>query len=288
MDAPPSPNSEFIDVWNQILVPKFLRFRSIVIGNLGAHGEVALRKHPAQPGERVLDVGCGFGDSSLELARMVGPGGSVLGIDGAEGFIELARKEAAAAGADNLRFELADAQTFAFEPAFNLCFSRFGTMFFQAPVAAMRNLGRALVPGGRLLMVVWRALDENAWVALPKRVVSKHLPPPPDDGRSCGPGPFSMADRDTVTDILRAAGFGAIEFERVDLDVSVGDGVREAIEFQMQLGPAGEIVREAGEQAEAKRALIEAELQAALAPYMTERGVVLGSSSWTVTARKLA
>jgi ubiquinone/menaquinone biosynthesis C-methylase UbiE len=283
VDAP--PNAEQIAVWNDVLAPRFTRFRWIMADAADAHGAVALAQHGPAPGQRVLDVGCGFGDSSRTLGERVGPAGEVLGLDCAGAFVAVARHEAA--GLAQVHFEVGDAQVFALEPRFDLVFSRFGTMFFTDPVAALRHLRGALRPGGRLLMLVWRRLDDNDWFAVPRRAARTFLPRPPDQAPRGGPGPFSMADADTVRDMLRAAGFDDVGFERVDRPVLVGASLDDAIEFQLELGPAGDIVRDAGAAGEAKRPLIAAELRRRLAPYLRADGaVVMPSSSWIVTARR--
>jgi SAM-dependent methyltransferase len=281
-----SPNADFIRTWNEILVPKFARFRHILVDGFRGHSEAAFTKHPVHAGERVLDVGCGFGDTTLELARSAGPRGSALGIDCCDAFLEYGRSDARAHGVENVRFAVADAQTERFESEFQLCFARFGTMFFQSPLAAMRNLKNALTPGGRLNMLVWRTIADNDWLALPKKSAQAHLPPPPDSGQSCGPGPFSMADPDTVRSILEGAGFANVELERIDVPVMVGVTVPEAIDFQLAIGPAGELVREAGELGVEKRPLIAADLSTLLEQHLTPAGVVMNSSSWCVTAER--
>jgi ubiquinone/menaquinone biosynthesis C-methylase UbiE len=281
-----SPNADFIRTWNEILVPKFVRFRHVLVEGFRGHSDAVLAKHAPAAGERALDVGCGFGDTSLDLARAVGPRGSVLGIDCCDAFLDFGRRDAREQGVENLRFENADAQTQAFDASFELCFARFGTMFFQSPLAAMRNLHRSLVPGGRLVMIVWRSLEDNDWLKLSKQVALRHLSPPPDDGQSCGPGPFSMANRDTVREILERAGFSDVAFEPIDVPVTIGKTPAEAVEFLLLIGPAGEILREAGELGQAKRPALVAELEQVLAPFQTERGVVMASSSWNVTARR--
>ncbi len=281
-----APNAEHIAVWNDVLVPKFVRFRQVMVDGLGAHGEIALRRHPVVAGESVLDVGCGFGETSLELARAVGPRGAVLGIDVCEPFLDVARDDARAAGLANVRFQNADAQVERFEPTFDVCFSRFGTMFFQGPVAALENLRAALRPEGRLLMLVWRRTDENEWASLPKRIARAHLPPPPDQAPTCGPGPFSMADPTAVREILGAAGWHDVDIEPVNTQMTVGETVEAAVDFQLSIGPAGEIVREAKEQGVAQRPAIERALATALKPHATPRGVLLSAASWCVTARR--
>ncbi len=280
-----TPNAEHVKVWNEILVPKFRRFRQVLVGGFSGHSDAAFAKFPPQPGQRVLDVGCGFGETSLQLASMVGPAGYVLGVDCCDAFIETGRDDARHTGLHNLHFAVADAQVARFDTDFDLCFSRFGTMFFGSPVAALRNLRRALKPQGRLMMIVWRDIGDNPWLGLPKGIAQAHLPAPPDDAPNCGPGPFSMADQATVTQMLTAAGFEAPSFMRTDVRSCIGATPQAAVEFQLLLGPAGEIVREAGEAGERKRAIIEAEVLALLAKHTTEQGVVLGSSAWCVTAR---
>jgi ubiquinone/menaquinone biosynthesis C-methylase UbiE len=280
-----TPNADSIATWNEVLVPKFVRFRKVLVEGFSEHSRVALEQNPVRAGESVLDVGCGFGETSLTLAASVGASGSVLGVDCANAFLDIARSDAEAAGVTNLRFALADAQTEPFGQKFDLVFSRFGTMFFQSPVAAMKNLRGALKPGGKLLMIVWRSIENNDWVGLPKAVARKYLPPPPEDGRSCGPGPFSMADPATVEEILKKAGFSEIRLSAVDVPVMVGKDPTEATEFQLQIGPAGEIVREAGQLADAMRPAIEADLRALLDRHATKSGIRMTSSSWCVTAR---
>lgn len=280
----PTPNEEFIAVWNEILVPKFKRFRHVFVAGAEAHSNVALSMHKPREGERVLDVGCGFGDTSIDLARRVGPRGSALGIDCCDALLDVGREEAKTSGTTNVKFVIGDAQDFPFEPIFDLCFSRFGTMFFGAPKAAMRNMRRALKPGGRLMMITWRTLDDNPWLGIPKHVVLEHLPPPPDDGRKCGPGPFSMADEETVRAILEGAGYTNVQFERIDTNVLVGRSIDEAIQFQLELGPAGEIVREAGDLGASRRVAIVEELHRALDKFAGPEGVVMSSSSWCITA----
>jgi SAM-dependent methyltransferase len=278
-------NDVFTAFWNNVLVDKFERFRDILQRGLGLHSDVPLAGLTLAPGARVLDVGCGWGDTAIELARRVGPAGYVLGLDCCDKFLESGRRDAKAAGLANVEFVAADVQTYRFEPAFDFCFSRFGMMFFASPVAAMRNLRSALKPGGRLMFIVWRTLADNAWMRLPKEVALQHLPPPGDDAQTCGPGPFSMANPEVVAAQLKAAGFVDARFERVDGPVRVGRSVDEAVAFQLALGPAGEIVREAGALAEARRLQIEQALEETLARHLRGGAVVMQSSSWTITAR---
>ncbi|HEX3136698.1 MAG TPA: class I SAM-dependent methyltransferase [Casimicrobiaceae bacterium] len=280
-------NDQFTAFWNEVLAAKFERFRNILLDGLSYHSAVPLRTLDLRPGAAALDVGCGWGDTALQLARIVGPQGSVLGLDCCEAFLEKGRRDAVEAGLRNVRFVTADVQTYPFKAEFDFCFSRFGMMFFSNPVAAMRNISRALKPGGRLMFVTWRSVEHNPWAGLPKAVVLKFLPPPGEDAQTCGPGPFSMANTDTVRAQLKAAGFEDIAFHATDGPVMIGSTVEQALQFQLALGPAGEIFREAGDQATSRQREIEAALSSELGRYRQPNGeVVMQSSSWTITARK--
>jgi SAM-dependent methyltransferase len=276
---------EFTAFWNNVLVAKFERFRNILIEGLGYHSEAPLARLEIAPGAKVLDVGCGWGDTAIELAKKVGPGGFVLGLDCCDAFLEKGRRDAAAAGLANVRFVVADVQTYRFEREYDLCFSRFGMMFFANPVAAMRNIRSALKPGARLMFVTWRPIEENPWAAIAKRIVLELLPPPGENAQTCGPGPFSMASPDVVTAQLKAAGFVDARFDRIDAEIMVGATVQQAMEFQLALGPAGEVFREAGELAQKRRPEIEAALSAELARHQRDGSVYLRSGSWVITAR---
>jgi ubiquinone/menaquinone biosynthesis C-methylase UbiE len=275
----------FTAFWNDVLVAKFERYRNIMLGGLSYHSAVPLAKLELAAGAHAVDVGCGWGDTAIELARKVGPTGSVLGLDCCDAFLEKGRRDAAADGLANVRFVEADVQKYRFDPEFDLCFSRFGMMFFANPVAAMRNVRTGLKPGATLMLITWRTLDDNPWLGMPKAVVSRFLPPPGEDAQTCGPGPFSMANPDVVSAQLKAAGFTDFSFERVDGPVMIGRDVDQAVEFQLALGPAGEIFREAGALAEDRRGEIEAALRTELARYAGDDGVRMNSSSWTIRAR---
>jgi hypothetical protein len=161
-------------------------------------------------------------------------------------------------------------------------------MFFANPVAAMRNVRTALKPGAELMFITWRGIVDNPFFAMPKQVVSRFLPPPGENAQTCGPGPFSMANPDVVRAQLKAAGFTDATFEQIDGSVMIGRDVDQAVEFQLALGPAGEIVREAGALAEARRGEIDAALRTELGRHARADGVWMDSSSWTIRARNPA
>jgi ubiquinone/menaquinone biosynthesis C-methylase UbiE len=283
--AAPDNNTEFVDFWNEILVPKFVKYRHILVGGLTHHSEKIFPTLKVGPGDKVLDVGCGFGDTAIQFARIVGPTGSVVGIDCCDGFLALARADTAAAGVDNVRFIEGDVQSYPFEAHHDFCFSRFGTQFFENPVAGLRNMRAALKPGGVMTMIVWRTIADNPWLGMPKEVVLQFLPAPGDDARTCGPGPFSMADQPMVAKQLDIAGYADVAFERVDAPLMVGNNLDDAVGFQLALGPAGECYREAGAEAERQHDEIEAALKAELSKHETADGVFLDSSSWVISAR---
>lgn len=279
-------NAETIEAWNGPLFDRFVSFRETMVASLGAFGEEARRLHPPPPGGRVLDIGCGFGDESQRLAADVGPEGLVLGVDVAERFVEAARAEAREAQVPNVRFHVADVQVHEFPERFDYAFSRFGTMFFANPVAALRNVRNALVPGGRLCMLVWRRKLDNGWMHRAELIVKDFVERPEEsDEPTCGPGPFSMADADVTSDVLQLAGFSGVALERCDKDILMGRDLDEALRVVMSLGPGGEVLRLLGDRADAERPAIEAALREGLAGFAREDGRVHGPASvWIVSA----
>ncbi len=279
-------DTEFVRFWNEVLAPKFTRFRHVLVGGLTYHSEAVFPELPVKAGDRVLDVGCGWGDTAMKLARIVGPEGEVVGIDCCDAFLAEAAADLEEAGLTNVGFMRGDAEMALPEGAFDFVFSRFGTMFFANPVAGLRNMRKALRPGGRMVHIVWREPADNPWLSMAKEIVLRYLPPPGEDARTCGPGPFSMSDPETVRKMMEIAGYTDIGFKRVDAPVRVGDDVQDAIAFQLAIGPAGEVFREAGALAEAKRPEIEAALAEAIGRQARDAdGIVMDSSSWVISAR---
>jgi ubiquinone/menaquinone biosynthesis C-methylase UbiE len=279
------PRSQYVEFWNSILVPKFVRWRHILVGGLTLHSEKIFPSLQVNKGDRAIDAGCGFGDTAIELARLVGPTGSVLAVDCCDGFLEYGRRDASAAGLSNVTFLEADVQTYPFEPVHDFCFSRFGTQFFENPVAGLRNMRTSLKPGGIMTMVVWRGIKDNPWLGHAKDIVLRFLPPPGENAQTCGPGPFSMADTGVVTKQLEIAGYRDIQFEQVDAQVCGGKDLDDAAAFQLAIGPAGEVYREAGKLAEQRYDEIASALKSELAKYQRSNGLMMESSSWKVTAR---
>jgi ubiquinone/menaquinone biosynthesis C-methylase UbiE len=278
-------DNQYIDFWNTVLVPKFNEWRHILAGGLHQHSAKVFPALPLQGADSILDVGCGWGDTAIELARRVGPAGSVVGFDCCSAFLDAGRADAEAAGLTNVTFVEADVQVYPFKPVHDFCFSRFGTQFFENPVAGLRNIRLALRPGGLMTMIVWRAREDNPWLTLSKEVLLRYLPPVKEDAATCGPGPFSMTNTETVTQQLRIAGYADARFERIDADVLVGRDLDEAVAFQLAIGPAGEIYREAGRLAERLHDKLVAALKDELRDFVRPEGVMMSSSSWMVTAQ---
>lgn len=285
IDQPASQDTAFVQFWNEVLAPKFIRFKHVLVGGLAQHSAAVFPLLPVQAGDRVLDVGCGFGDTAIQLAQRVGPKGRVVGNDCCDAFLDHARRDAAARGVSNVEFARGDAEFSLPVNAFDFVFARFGTMFFANPVAGLRNMRNALRPGGRMVHIVWRSRADNPWLSMAKDVVLRFLPEPTADAQTCGPGPFSMSNENTVRAMMTSAGYREIEFRRVDAPVVIGGDVGDTIAFQLAIGPAGEVFREGSAEAEAKRPQIEAALAEAIEPYKVNgEGIVMNSSSWVISA----
>lgn len=284
------PNAEAIEAWDTVLFDKWIRFRHIVEAGLAIHGDTAIDRAALGSGMRVLDVGCGFGDTTRTIAELVGPTGTAFGVDGAPRFVTGATEEAKSKGVENARFEVRDVQADDLGGPYDVAFSRFGTMFFSSAVQALRNIRNALAPDGRLCMVVWRKREENAWLHTAERVVRDLLPDKHEDrgdAVTCGPGPFSMAGPDLVSEQLVKAGFDRISFERFDAPIIIGRDLDDAVEFSMALGPAGEIIRLAGAEGEEKRPAVVAALKKAFESLRRPDGTVhADSSTWIVKASR--
>ena len=281
-----SENAEATEAWDGPLYDSFVKYRHIIVTGLSAHGDAALKLLPPQEGMRVLDVGCGFGDTTQQLAALVGATGEAVGVDVAPKFIAAARAEAEQAGVTNARFQVADVQTTPFTETYDQVFSRMGTMFFASPVPALRNIRQALVPGGKMVMVVWRSKVENEWVHRPQTIVERFVTKPDEyDEPTCGPGPFSMGNADTVSGILLASGYGDVTLRRLDLPMLIGRDLDEAVDFVTALGPAGEILRLAGDRAAHLHEPVREALREGLADWVRPDGTVAGpASTWIVSA----
>ena len=263
---------------DEVRVAAWAEVRKPLERQLAPLGQRGLEALAPRPGEAVLDIGCGGGETALELARAVAPHGTVLGIDLSGAVLAFARR--AAKGCERVRFVQADAQVYPFEPAsFDAAFSRFGVMFFADPAAAFINIRRCLRPNGRLAFVCWRALEENLLDILPLTAASAHLPPQPAHDPDA-PGPFAFANPDRVRRILKAAGFEEIEITAHDELVGSGD-LETMLAICSRVGTLGKILRE---NPELRTAALPA-VRSALAAHDGPDGVKLNAATWVVTAR---
>ena len=285
---PIGPNAEMISYWSEETGTKWVELQDVLDAQIAPLGLAAMDRSHVGEGERVLDVGCGCGQTSLQLGAKVGSRGSVLGVDVSTPMLERARSRAGEAELRHVRFENADAQVFAFEPgSVDVVFSRFGIMFFADPVEAFTNLRRALRPGGRISFVCWQPIQRNPWVLVPMAAAARHvdLGPPPEPGT---PGPFSFADRERVRGILEAAGFSDVGWESHDRELRVAGrlGLDDAVDFLMNMGPLGRVLRRPDiEEQEGLRREIAGAVRESVAPYLSgEGGLVMESASWIFTA----
>jgi SAM-dependent methyltransferase len=244
--------------------------------------EALIDRAKAKAGERVLDVGCGCGATTIAFAQKVGATGHVTGIDISGPMLARAR-QLAPAGLP-VDFVLADATVYPFAPeSFDLLASRFGVMFFAEPARSFANMRKALRPSGRLAFACWRDPRENPFFMAPLQAVYKHVPKLPQLGPE-DPGPFSFASEARVNRILREAGFTGIAMEPCDLclDIAVGRGLEAAVEATLEIGPAA---RALFEQPPDVRAAATDSIREALAPFARGQTVPLKASIWIVTAK---
>jgi ubiquinone/menaquinone biosynthesis C-methylase UbiE len=275
------PNANQYEEWNNATGRRWLERHEAVDRQIAPFGLRAIEAADIRSGERALDVGCGRGETSFELARRVGASGFVIGIDISRLLIETARQLADRSKVSNFRFEAADAQTFPL-PAqcFDLVFSRFGIMFFDNPEAAFRNFRKALRPDGRLSFVCGSAPRENQFMTIPIAAASRHIElPQPGDPEA--PGPFAFADKERIKRILSHAGFGEIKTDRVIEKVG-GATLDESARMLLELGPLNRILDELDDKM--RRAIFE-DIRGALSDIKSSERPVLDAAAWLVTAR---
>lgn len=275
-------NADQIAYWNNSAGATWAALQDRLDRQIEPLGQKAMDAGAPKAGERVLDIGCGCGQTSLELAQRVGPTGQVLGVDISEPMLEVARRRGGEAGMANVSFLAADAQTHAFPAGgFDLAFSRFGVMFFDDPTAAFSNVAAALRPDGRLAFVCWRPLAENPWMGAPMQAALALLPPMPPPADPTAPGPFAFADPERLRGILAAAGLVDIDIAPHDQMIG-GNDLDETVAMSLRVGPLGAVLRE---NPELKDGVVGA-IREALAQYVTPQGVMMASATWIVTARR--
>jgi SAM-dependent methyltransferase len=268
--------------WNESAGPVWLSREEDLDVASRPFGLAAMDAASVQAGERVLDVGCGTGSTTIELGRRVGEAGEVLGLDISSLLLGRAREKAKAAGAANVDFVEADAQTHKLPGSYDLIFSRFGVMFFDEPVAAFTNLRATTAPEGRLAFACWQDVFSNAWMSVPAMAASSVLgafdAPPPD-----APGPFFYADADRARSVLGDAGYRQVHIDpfQTTMDTAVAD-VNEWLGFIVRMGPLGGRFQESD--ADTQQRTLDAVLEAA-APFESGGAYRLPAAGWIVTAR---
>jgi len=280
--AASSGNREQLEFWNGLAAERWVRHQARLDRALGPFGEAALDRLGLAPGQSVLDVGCGTGDTLLSIARRLGGQGSVVGVD-------LSRPMLARAGERTRELALvelieADASAHPFGPRFDALFSRFGVMFFADPVFTFGALRRTLrASGGRLGFVCWQAFEDNPWLRLPLLAARSLVTEPTTETDPHAPGPFAFADPARVQDLLSRAGYSDIAIEGFRSPVLMSEeGLDQAVDFTLQTGP---VVRLLVEQPEPVRQLAKERIREQLAPFAAGQRVELAGSAWLVSAR---
>jgi SAM-dependent methyltransferase len=269
------PNAQQATYWNEGAGPTWAELQAPLDRQLAPLGRRAMAELDLGPGKRVLDIGCGAGETTLELSAK---GAEALGVDISSTLLAVARRRSE--GLSGVAFLEADAQIHPFEPAsFDAVFSRFGVMFFADPAAAFTNIRSALKPGGRLAFVCWRTPAENPVLSLPMQAALTQVDAPPAPSEPGAPGPFAFADPERVKAILATAGYQDIAVTPHEVDIGSGD-LDTTVGLALRVGPLGALLRENPD----KREAVIAAVRAAIAPYDGPDGVKLGSATWIVTA----
>jgi SAM-dependent methyltransferase len=279
-----SANAREAEYWNSAATRAWAELHEPIDRLFADLTQAVLDLAAPQPGEKVLDIGCGSGTTVLELARRVGPTGHVLGVDISQQSVERARERIAAAGVRPAEVALSDVSTHTFAPnTFDLAFSRFGVMFFSDPTATFTNLRTAMKPNGRLALAVFRTPQENRWGIGPLAAVRHLLPPITPPGPE-EPGQFSWADRARVHRILQGAGFREVSLTPHDPAMLLAGprGAADAADFMMRVGPVARATLNASAQLQKTvRSSLEAFFQSHDGPH----GVILPGAIWVVRAR---
>ena len=281
MTTNPTDNAEQVAYWNGAAARRWLDLDAKQDVVFAPITEALFARARLAQGERVLDVGCGGGGMTIDIASRVGPTGRAVGLDVSRPMLAAARQRASPGSP--IEFILADAATHVFAPAsFDALLSRFGVMFFADPVGAFANLRGALRRGGRAVFACWRAAKLNTWQMTPLRAALRCVPRLPELGPE-DPGPFSFADDARVRRVLDRAGFAKIELAAIDLeiDIAAGQGFESAVATAQSIGAASRAIEGRSEH---ERAAAVEEIRAALAPLRRGDALPLGAALWIATA----
>jgi len=277
------PNRAQRELWSDDGLRQYLQHRDRWQQIWRPFGAAMFDRAALQPGQHVLDVGCGDGVTSVEAARLVAPSGAVVGVDISAPLLDLARRGVDTAGVDNVQFLEDDAQTHPFvDESFDLVISRFGVTFFADPQAAFANLLRSLRPAGRLVLVCWQEPTKLEWAALAIGAAAAHLGPP-DFGPPGALGPFAMADGPRLRALLDGAGFRDVTVEPVTRPHRVGADVDDVVSFITSLDETRALF--AGKPQDRVAAAVQG-IKQALAPYAGPQGVVTDGTAWLVSAHR--
>lgn len=273
-------NAQQAAEWNGPAGAHRARYAAVFDAEARPHNERFRAATAVNPRDRVLDIGCGTGQSTRDAARAAAAG-SALGIDLSAQMLEHARRISREEGLANVGFEQADAQVHTFPAGgFDIAISRFGSMFFDDPVAAFGNIGHALRPGGRLVLMVWQARERNAWSTKIREALAGDAEPPPP---ATGPSPFSLGDPAVASGILTAAGFAEIGFTDVHEPVYYGPDAGVALGVVSGLRSTRDLLADM-DAGQAEKAL--ERLRATLAAHQTSDGVLFDSRTWIIAARR--
>ena len=276
----PSPNAAQVEYWNSVAGETWAQFQELLDRQIEPLGLAGIDVLQPVPGERIIDIGCGCGQTSLALAARVGPTGSVVGIDLSRPMLEVARRRPRSAANLRVDFRQLDAQNGDISRGvFDAAFSRLGVMFFSDPAAAFAHIRASLKPGGRLVFVCWRPLADNPWMLAPLQAASPFIPPvaPPDP---TAPGPFAFADASRVRSILTHAGFAAVRIDPFDARIGSGD-LEQSLKLALRVGPLGRALREHPELS----GKVTGAVRNVLSKYLTRGGVLMPAAVWIVRAQ---
>ena len=279
-------NEEAVRAWDTVLYERWKQNRKVFVGALEGVTEEFFDRFPPPDGGSCIDVGCGFGETTQRLAALVGPAGRVLGTDSSPRFIEDARSEADEAGVANVEFEISDAQTAQWDPAYDYAFSRMGTQFFAAPVPAMRAIRGALNPAAGFARSAGGAKRRARSGRSPSRSCERFLSRPEEyEADTCGPGPFSLGNPETLRGILEAAGFTDIELHAARLRLLRRSGHRGGGRRDARDRPGAELIRLNGDYGESRREEIAQAVAEYFAAWQQPDGSIVGRAGvWFVAA----